>query len=169
VVQFTVTPEGKVRDFKIINSVSRDIDAEMIRVLQTTDGMWKPGYNNNEPIAMTREVSMMFYQEKPEKPVTEIFTELATASYAKGNNALFEKHNARKALRCFDDGMTYLPYDKSLLLMRGICRYEIGDREGAIEDWNRMSNLGCEINMSDYAEIIQGMKGYDELMAIIGK
>lgn len=53
--------------------------------------------------------------------------------------------------------------------MRGICRFETGDTEGAKEDWNRMSNLGCEIDMSNYAELIQGMKGYDELMAIIGK
>ncbi len=169
VVLFTVTPEGKVEDFKILNSVSRDIDEEMIRVLKTTDGMWKPGYNNNQPIAMPKEVSMMFYPEEQKKPVVEIFTEFATASFGKGSKALFEKHNVHKALRCFDDGMNYLPYDKSLLLMRGICRYEIGDREGAMEDWNRMSNLGCDIDMSKYAELLQGMKGYNELMAVINK
>lgn len=169
VVQFTITADGNVEDFKIINSVSRIVDEEIIRVLQTTDGMWKPGYNNNQPTAMTKEVSMMFCREKQEKPVTEIFTKLATTSFAKGNKALFEKHNVQKAMRCFSDGITYLPYDKSLLLMRGICRFEIGDKDGAMEDWNRLNALGDNIDMSEFAGNLQGMKGYGELMAVLKK
>lgn len=169
VVLFTVTADGNVQDFKIINSISREIDEEIIRVLQTTNGMWKPGYNNNQPVAMPQEVSMMFCREEQEKSVTEIFTEYATVSFGKGTKALFEKHNVNKALRCFSDGITYLPYDKSLLLMRGICRYEIGDKDGAMEDWNRLNALGDNIDMSNYAELIQGMTGYDELMAVLKK
>jgi hypothetical protein len=65
--------------------------------------------------------------------------------------------------------LNYLPYDKSLLLMRGVCRYELGDKEGAKEDWNRMASLGEPIDMSEYTNQITGLKGYDELMAIIKK
>lgn len=169
VVQFTVTTEGKVTDFKIINSVSKDIDQEMIRVLQNTNGMWKPGYNNNKPVDMLKEVSMLFYLNDQNKPVAEMFRERATGSFNKGSNALFEKHNVNKALRCFNEGIIYLPYDKSLLLMRGICRYEVGDKKGALEDWNRMSSLGETIDMKEYAEQIKETKGYDELMAILKK
>jgi hypothetical protein len=32
-----------------------------------------------------------------------------------------------------------------------------------------MSNLGCDIDMSDYAELLQSMKGYEDLMAFIKK
>ena len=53
--------------------------------------------------------------------------------------------------------------------MRGVCRYELGDKEGAFEDWNRMAGLGDDIDMSEYIAKIEGMKGYDELMVIIGK
>ncbi|MCY1719055.1 energy transducer TonB [Prolixibacteraceae bacterium Z1-6] len=60
VVQFTVTPSGNVSDIKIINSVCSPIDKEVVRVLETTDGMWKPGYNNEEPVAMEKEVVLAF-------------------------------------------------------------------------------------------------------------
>lgn len=170
VVQFTVTSKGKVTDFKVINSVSHAIDQEMIRVLKTTIGMWKPGYNNNNPVDMTKEVSMIFYIEKElKKPTVELFKEWAAVSFRKGNKALFENQNTNKALRFFNEGINYLPYDKSLLLLRGVCRYELGDREGAMEDWNRMSGLGETIDMSEYAALLQGMKGYDELMAVMKK
>jgi hypothetical protein len=170
VVQFTVTSKGKVRDFKIINSVSRDVDAEMISVLQTTDGMWKPGYNNNEPIAMTKEISMMFYPDDfSNKPVSEIFKEKATDSFISANKALFEKRNIKKALRLYSASVNYVPYDKSCLLMRGLCRYELGDKEGAKQDWIRMAALGDAINMSEFIAQIEGMKGFDEMMATIRK
>lgn len=169
VVQFTVTADGNVKDFKVINSVSWEIDQEIIRALKTTDGMWKPGYNNNQKVDMTKEVSLMFCIRKMEKPVREIFTDRATLSYNKGSKALFEKGNVHKALKCFDDGINYLPYDKGLLMLRGICRYELGNKEGAIEDWNRMSSLGSDIDMSDYAELLQSMKGYEDLMAFVKK
>lgn len=169
VVQFTVTTEGKVTDFKIINSVSRAIDQEMIRILKTTNGMWKPGYNNNQPVDMTKEVSIRFYPEWQVKPADELFTKWALSYYNNGSKALFEKHNYKKALRCLSDAINLMPNDKSLLMLRGICRYELGDSEGALQDWNRITNLGETIDMSDYTALLQGMKGYDELMAVLKK
>lgn len=52
--------------------------------------------------------------------------------------------------------------------MRGICRYELGDKEGAFDDWNRVAGSGG-IDMGEYAGQIAGIKGYDELMAILKK
>ena len=118
---------------------------------------------------MTKEVSLVFCLSNMKKPIDELFTNWATVSYKKGSKALFEKHNVHKALKCFDVGINYLPYDKSLLMLRGICRYELGNKEGAIEDWNRMSSLGSDIDMSDYAELLQSMKGYEDLMAFVKK
>jgi hypothetical protein len=66
-------------------------------------------------------------------------------------------------------GINYLPYDKSLLLMRGMCRYELGDNEGAKEDWNRMTNLGGNIDMSEFTAQIAEMKGYEDLKGILKK
>ena len=43
VVKFTVTIEGNVKDFKIVNSVCPEIDKEVILTLELTNGMWYPG------------------------------------------------------------------------------------------------------------------------------
>ena len=170
VVQFTVTAEGNVADFKIINSVCTLIDEEIIGVLRGTDGMWLPGYNNGNPVDMTKEVSMVFCLDNgTNKPTHEIFTEKATSYFSNGNKNLYEKHNVKKAMKFYSSGINYLPYDQSLFLMRGMCRYELGDKEGAIEDWTRMTNLGCEIDMSEYTAQLSGLKGYEELMAILKK
>lgn len=170
VVQFTVTAGGNVTDFKIINSVCPDIDNEIIVALKNTNGQWLPGYNNGKPVDMTKEVSLAFIlNNESGKTTHEIFTKKAENSFGAGNKNLFEKQNPKKAMKNFSAGLNYLPYDKSLLLMRGICRYEIGDTEGAKQDWNRMTSLGGAIEMGEYTDQIAGLKGYDELMDILKK
>jgi hypothetical protein len=170
VVQFTVTVKGKVTDFKIINSVCPEIDNEIVWALQNTNGMWLPGYNNGKPVDMTKEVTLAFCLEDfSKKPIGEIFKEKATTYFISANTALFEKKNIKKALRFYCASVNYLPYDKSSLLMRGMCRYELGDNEGAKEDWNRMASLGGTVDLSEYFAQIKGMKGYYEMMATIRK
>jgi TonB family protein len=165
VVQFTITPEGNVADFKIINSVSTEIDDEVIWALRQTKGMWIPGKNNNESVDMTKEVSLVFCLDKESSKSThEIFTEHAAEYFNDGCKMLFENKNPKKALKHYSLGLNYLPYDNSLLLLRGMCRYELGDTKGASQDWNRMTSEGG-IDMSEYTFQLKDMKGYNELIA----
>lgn len=169
VVQFTVTAEGNVADFKIINSVCTEIDNEITHVLKKTNGMWLPGDNNGKPVEMTQEVSMVFCMDKmTSNSITEMFSEKATNYFSSGTVALFEKKNPKKALKFYNYGINYLPYNQNLLLMRGICRYELGDKAGAHQDWNRITNLDG-IDLSEYSALVEEMKGYDELMAVLKK
>jgi hypothetical protein len=169
VVQFTVTPEGELTDFVIINSVSREIDKEMIRVLQSTNGMWIPGYNNTVPAEMPKEASLAFYSgNNSSKSVTEIFKEKATHHFNDGNKTFLEKHNPKKALKHYSEGVNYLPYDQSLLTLRGICRFETGDKEGAHQDWERVKTLGgLDTEDSYLTENLKGLKSYDEFISMI--
>jgi tetratricopeptide (TPR) repeat protein len=168
VIQFTVTTEGELTDFVIINSVSREIDQEMIRVLKTTNGMWIPGINENEPTEGTIHVSLAFCTENnSSKSVTEIFTEKATHYFKDGNNTFLVKHNPKKALKYYNHAINYLPNDKSLLLVRGVCRFETGDKEGAHQDWERLKTLGgFDVVDSYLTENLKGLKSYDELTSI---
>ena len=168
VVQFNVTPSGELTDFVIINSVSPEIDQEMVRVLETTNGMWIPGFNNNVPAEMTKEVALAFCtKSNSSKSVTEIFTEKATNCYFAGTKTLFEKQNPKKALKYYNWGINYLPNDQSLLLARGICRYETGDKEGARQDWERIKTLGgFDIEHWELTENAKELDSYDELISI---
>lgn len=167
VIQFTITPTGEITNLKVINSVCAEIDKEVIRVLKTTNGMWKPGYNNNEPVAMDKEVSLIFLADDY-NDITKHFTTRATNSFTQGNKKMFLKQNHKKALKYYNQGMKYLPYDKSLLYVRGICKYELGDKEGALKDWNRIVALGG-MDFSDIAYDSSKMKGYDEMAEILKK
>jgi TonB family protein len=136
VIGFAVTPEGKLKNIEVINSVSNSIDMEVIRVLKSTDGMWTPGIINGEPAAMSNEISVVF-KLYPE----DNFIELAKKYMRKGNEALFVKNKPDKALKYFSRGITLLPNDENLLAIRGLCKYKLGDENGANSDWDRSKML----------------------------
>jgi len=167
VVQFIVTPEGKVTDFNIINSVSSEIDEEVIRVLKTTNQMWKPGMNNETPVAMEKEVSVVFNISTDDRQVSNAnFFVQAKKNFDIANKKFFIKENNKSALRYYNKAILYLPNDKALLVTRGMCRYELGDKNGACQDWNRIKTLGgFEGNafLNDFCEY----KGYAEMLTIL--
>jgi TonB family protein len=167
VVQFVVTPEGKLEDFKIINSLSYDIDNEVIRALKTTDGLWKPGFNNDKPVAMEHEISVVFKIGDEGVALTD-FKKMGQLYFQKGGNLLLIKDKPKRALKNYDQGIVMLPNDKSLLLMRGLARYETGDKDGAMRDWKRIKALGGDQG-DFFLDGLQQMKGYAELIQIFNK
>lgn len=162
VIQFTVQPDGTLSNFVVINSVSSAMDQEVIRVLRTTSGLWKPGCNNKEAVAMDKEFAVTFKLAESSDLKSQ-----ATNYFIKGNKQLLLKQNPKRAIRHFDRGIVLLPNEKCLLLARGMSRYEVGDKEGACRDWNRIKALGgfesdelldnyCE--MSGYADMLRTVK-----------
>jgi len=168
VVEFVVTATGNIRDLEMVNRVCPEIDEEMIRVLKTTDGMWKPGLKDGKPVAMKKEVSLMFTLLDSPQAASERFYSKATHFYTKGSELMFEKRKFKKAERFYSEGITYLPYDQSLLLLRGICRYELDNKDGAREDWMRLKALGgLEMELSDMLAEMKYLKGYEELITMV--
>jgi TonB family protein len=136
VVGFVITPQGELRDFEVINSVSKAIDDEVIRVLKTTNGKWAPGTRTGEAVSMPHEVSVVFklYAE-------DDFTKIAKKYFNKANETLFVKDQPEKALKFINRGMNYMPNDETLLAVRGLCKYRLGDEMGANRDWGRLKIL----------------------------
>ena len=163
VIQFTVQPDGTLDNFVVINSVSSAMDDEVIRALKTTDGMWKPGCNNREAVPMDKEIVVAFKLAESSSLKAQ-----ATHYFIKGNKQLLVKRNPQRALRQFDRGIVLLPNEKCLLLARGMGRYEIGDKEGACRDWNRIKALGgfeSDALLDNYCE----MSGYAEMLQTVNK
>jgi len=158
VIQFVVTQNGTVTDFKVINSVSDAIDKEVIRVLKITNGMWIPRYENGEPVAMKKEVSVVF-QINP----SSNFVTMAKSYLVKANQKFFIDRQPKKALKYLDKGVNLLPHDETLLVVRGMCRYELGDESGAQEDWDRIADTG-KIALSEFTAQLEEKKGYNKLM-----
>ena len=163
VVQFIVTSEGEVTDVTIVNSLSRDIDSEVIRVLMSTSGKWRPAYENGKPVAKAREVSIAFApgELNPEKR----FVREAKDYLALGNKQFYNKKNNKNALYFYDRAIRYVPNDKGLLVIRGICKYQLGDKAGACRDWNRVKTLGG-MEGDTYLDNFCEYKGYSEMISI---
>ncbi len=165
VVSFLVTSSGAIADINVVNSVSKEIDEAVISALKTTNGMWIPGSNNEKPVAMEKEVSVVF---KFSDFAHNDFIQMTRKHYTQGSEMLFMKQNPKKALKYFDKGVVLLPNQKDLLVLRGLTRYELGDRDGALRDWTRIKNIGG-LQGIGYIENFIEMKGYTEMIEALEK
>jgi TonB family protein len=167
VVKFVVTPSGDVTSFSVINSVSAEIDEEVIRMLQSTSGLWQPGSINGEVVAMEKEVSVAFKLHP-----TGDFVSMAK-DYLKLGNKMLLKGNTRKALSFYDKAVTLLPNEEALLAVRGMCRYQTGDTIGAATDCERLKSLGYFDNHhaeTEYASgSIEDLKEFAERISLVRK
>lgn len=140
VVRFIVNPEGEVTSLNIINSVSPEIDNEILRILKASSGNWVPAHVNGKPTAKEKEISVAFKLEG-----TEDFVSMARNYAKKGNKKLFAKKEPEKAMKYYDMAINLLPHDDCLLTMRGMCKLKLGDEEGALSDWNRTKSLSTAV------------------------
>lgn len=157
VVKFTVTTEGELCDFKIVNCVCPDLDNEVIRVLKTTNGQWKPGLENSKPVAMEKEISVAFILS-----TKNVFISKAKQYLYRGNKLMYVKNNPEKALKYYNKAINHLPNEESLLIARILCKNQIGDEDGAQEDWNRLKlfteNNVQNVNHENYADLNETME-----------
>ncbi|MCW3787550.1 hypothetical protein [Plebeiibacterium sediminum] len=170
VIQFTVTEKGELENFVAVNSIAPVVDDYIIELIKTTEGLWKPGTNNGEPIAMEKEVAMQIKTGEVEgSPYIKSFKALATNYYKQGSKQLLIKGHSKRALKRFDNAVQFAPYEKSALMMRGLCRYEIGDTDGARQDWIRLKELGGIDMEAPYFSQVKHLKGYEELAFILSE
>jgi hypothetical protein len=164
VVQFMVTPAGEVADITFINSISEEIDREVARVLATTNGKWRPVTENGQPVAREKEVSIVFCTDGVN--TSERFLRLAKNEFAAANKKFFVKKNFKSALYFYDKAVTYMPHDKSILLTRGMCKYQLGDKAGACRDWNRIRTLGG-FEVDSYLNSFCELPGFEQMVGMV--
>jgi len=167
IIRFTVTPQGKVTDFNVINSVSPAVDKEFIRVLKTTNGMWNPGHKNGNATSMEKEITVMIGNNEDGK-IANRFMDEATFYFKKGSKNLVLNKKPKKALRLYSMAIRYLPNEPNLLLMRGMCYYEMGETDKAKEDWNKVANHEG-FDLTSVNNDLTGLSGYAEMTNFITK
>lgn len=67
ITQFTVGKDGAIRDAKVMRSVSPELDAEALRVINAMPN-WKPGKQRGKAVACHFTVPVMFRLDEPEEP-----------------------------------------------------------------------------------------------------
>lgn len=167
IVQFTVSENGDVKDINIVNSICPSIDIEFVRVLESTNGMWRPALKDGYNYDCFKEVSLTFSLNDNKEEIADEFLKLATKNYLRGSELLLVHQNFKKAERLMSNALKYMPHDSNLLYMRGICRYQNGDKEGALEDWNRYTDIsGYEAPETIYAEELKDFEAYAAFLSL---
>ena len=59
-LQFTIYPDGTLRDAKVLRGVSPELDAEALRVISASPADWTPGYVKGEPVKVTYMFPVVF-------------------------------------------------------------------------------------------------------------
>ena len=59
-LQFTIYPDGTLRDAKVLRGVSPELDAEALRVISASPADWTPGYVKGEPVKVTYVFPVVF-------------------------------------------------------------------------------------------------------------
>ncbi len=169
IISFVVNTNGELENFKVVNSVTPEVDQEVMRILASTDGMWRPGMNNGSPVNMEQEISLQIKIGDFNASSECNFVELAQRRFAKGNMLLMEKDRTRRALNQYTEGIRLLPNDQSLLMARGLCYYELGKYDEARTDWERLRSLGG-VDMFDGEILAQfkNLEGYQMMSQILG-
>lgn len=135
VVQFNVSPTGNLSEIQVIESVSPEFDHSVISTLEATNGMWNPGSVNGCPVTMDKEVVVVFKFEG-----TDIY-QAAQMNLNKADDLLKEGKFSR-AIKLYSKALESSPNYETAIYRRGLARYYTGDLEGALNDFERVAELG---------------------------
>jgi TonB family protein len=136
VVRFSVSTSGTIEDITVINSVSREIDREIIRVLQNTSGNWEPGTIDGEPLKMVRELSLSFVLDSYKDML-----KTAQKFIQKGNRLMYAKNKPGRALHYYNKASILFPNEEGVLIPRKYCLDRLGRTSEANEVNERMEFL----------------------------
>lgn len=166
VIRFAVSPAGEIEDLTVINSISEDIDEAVLRVLQITDGNWKPGSVDGKPATMVKEVSVVFVLHSYDNM-------LKTAKHYldKANELLFIQERPEKALHYYCKAAALLPNNESVLMVQGYCLDQLGRTEEADRVRERVEFLSDSYNSVVFPEsgkVLSG-KNFDRILVVLAK
>jgi TonB family protein len=163
VIQFVVSPDGKLTGYTVLNSVSTDIDKEVIRTLESTSGKWVAGTINGKPVSMETVVSMAFMLNPKDD-----FVEMAKWNMRKGNELLFLKEQPKKALKFYNYAVNLLPNNETIHAIRGFCKYTLGDENGANHDWDWANLLANEKGLIiDFKNMALNSTNFDDFESML--
>jgi TonB family protein len=169
-VNFIIEKDGSVTGISVYKGVSKECDEEAMRVVKITEGMWKPGRVDGEPVRVVFTLPVAYKLAGGANDPRD-----AALSYNKGVD-LMKKEKYEKALLYF---AAYSPSDElypDAIFASGVCRYMQSDYEGAITDWEIARIAGkaeatekLALAYLNVGKVLQAEKNYDDAIACYTK
>ena len=159
VVGFTVTENGEITEVVIKNSLSKEIDDEVLRLLEASNGKWTPGKVNGKPVSMPSEISVTFALNTSSDMIRTAKNHLIRA-----NKLMYDKNKLEKAIRSYDRAASILPNNEAVLVARILCNYELNEVESAEKDFERLKTLALQNGISLEPEIYADLNSFVKKM-----
>lgn len=163
-IEFTINPNGKVSNFKVVNPVDYHLEQAVINCLKQTNGMWTPGKVNGQYSAMEKRVYVKFDIEgnRSFDEISRGYYYLAVKKFYKGKNTLENKllstnKKEKRSDRMFKSSLAYLekatvfnPNDATLEFWKSR-NYEMLDMPNEMHQAlrNRRNLLSQEMNNNE--------------------
>lgn len=136
-----------VRQYDSVNSP--EFNKTIIENIMKSNHKWLNGSLNEKPVDSKVIISINFQStvaggheiymiQTLYTPV--ISSELANQYYNEGVK-MFEQKNYEEAIKFFDETLYLTSKDIDALYNRGVCKFKMGDKTGACEDWNKIKSL----------------------------
>ena len=141
VIRFTVLPNRTISDVQVIQSIVPDFDEAVLELLQSTNGKWNPGTINGQAVPMEKEVTVIFNTSN--KDVFELYK---SAQLDKSRaDKLLNEGKYHRAIRYYSRSIESVPSFEQAIYGRGLAKYYAGDLEGALIDFERVTELGSHL------------------------
>lgn len=157
IVSFVLSPEGKISQIEMVNSLHSRIDAQITQVIKATRNMWLPAENKNEAekmlfLPITYVIDDHKFLQNFLKPYylgrTAIINTYGATGEIKNDKFYIERANMHYEAKQYQETLKYLnelirrnPYNESLYLMRGNAYYNLGKQQKACEDFNKIQTF----------------------------
>lgn len=143
VASFIVSKRGIADSVKIIEGVDNEFNNRFLKVFSQAKKDWRPGILNGKPVSVKMMIELLYSTSD-----TTIPAQFATQS---ANKAYLNK-DYETALYYYDLALKSTPNDKENLFKRGMCKFNLGSKAAACEDWNKAMTLRGSIDIESILE-----------------
>jgi len=130
---FTIFKSGIADSLKILQGIDDDFNKRFIKIFNRSRKNWKPATLNGRPVNVEMKVFLTYLTSDAVLP--------ANRYIAEAKNAYSDK-KYDLASHFYDLALKADPNNKSALYRQGLCKMILGDKAGACENWNKISELG---------------------------
>lgn len=151
----TITPQGDMKEVKILNSLGFGFDRMVHQALSATQDIWLADNYVKHDITLFIPISFVLKETQYKRATPRLdflMPEIVVISHTirkiredvflatKANHLYIEK-KYRRAMKYLDELIRRNPFDKNLFIMRGVARHQTGDASGACDDFSMVTTF----------------------------
>jgi tetratricopeptide (TPR) repeat protein len=136
---FIVSKTGIADSLRILEGIDDEFNKRFIKVFNRSRKEWKPATLNGRPVSVQMVVELRYSTSAATIP--SYFATL------KANEA-YQNKDYEVAIYYYDKALQTTPADKENLYRRGMCKFQLGNKDAACEDWNKAKSIGLGNNIA---------------------